>query len=153
MDFKTFISNIENSNMNSEKYEKTKKDIDVIKKCNQFSQIAYALNNNNPIACYVLGLVKLLYGERNESIALCDKAISIDPEDSYAYFHRGTVYSFLGQFDKAEKDFQTAIFTAKEETIKNSMKNTIAQLKKEKQKYETHVTNITNTKKGRELDI
>lgn len=44
-----------------------------------------------------------------QAIAALDRAIKIQPRDGYAYELRGHAWQMLGEHDKAEKDFSTAI--------------------------------------------
>lgn len=47
--------------------------------------------------------------DENLRLAIYDKIIAIDPQDSYAYCGRANIYKSLGQYDEAILDFTRAL--------------------------------------------
>lgn len=47
--------------------------------------------------------------DQNLRLALCDKIIAVDPQDSYTYCERANIYSNLGLYNEAVLDFTRAL--------------------------------------------
>ncbi|HUV02603.1 MAG TPA: tetratricopeptide repeat protein [Desulfobacteria bacterium] len=61
--------------------------------------------------CRVLRDVGIEYAKKNNPLAveIFDKIIQLDPEDARAYYNRGNAYRNLQQYDRAIKDYTTAL--------------------------------------------
>ncbi|MFH1428413.1 MAG: tetratricopeptide repeat protein, partial [Candidatus Margulisiibacteriota bacterium] len=57
---------------------------------------AIAVTDNNPIACYNLGLSLSKYGENGQAVVYFKKALEINPEDDLAYHNLGVIMSKEG---------------------------------------------------------
>lgn len=60
-------------------------------------------------ALYSRALVELKRGDERAALELFDRAVTADPADPLAYFHRGVARSKLGQSDLAIADFEAAL--------------------------------------------
>ena len=50
-----------------------------------------------------------MLGQQEKAIKEYDEAIRLDPERAEAYANRGLVYTFLGNGDLAQRDFDRAL--------------------------------------------
>jgi len=72
---------------------------------------AIELNKNYAEAYYNLGtlLMSRPFLLLNDAVKQFDKAIELNPNYAKAYNNRGMTYTYLGDFEKAKKDLETAL--------------------------------------------
>jgi non-specific serine/threonine protein kinase len=70
---------------------------------------ALSLEPNHFAANLQLGIFLRNYGLAHHSIKYFKKAIEINPLDPWDYAARGMAYTFIGEFENAAKDYQTAL--------------------------------------------
>jgi tetratricopeptide (TPR) repeat protein len=60
-------------------------------------------------SAYFGGLQRQIAGQHREAIPYYDKAIQLNPRHAEAYFHRGSAYAELRQYQRAIQDYNEAI--------------------------------------------
>jgi len=74
-----------------------------------FAQKALAINPDLSEAYVVLGLIKMLEWNWEESHRLLSRAIKLNPNDAYTHYYYGTILSFFNELDEAHKHLDIAI--------------------------------------------
>jgi tetratricopeptide (TPR) repeat protein len=69
---------------------------------------AVSLSPADPLAADLLGWARYFGGDLMGAKAALDRAVYLDPELARAHYHRGVVYSELGQLDSAWREYQRA---------------------------------------------
>lgn len=80
-----------------------------LEKAENLYKTALKINGNNWTARYQLARIDLINSRFANGVSEIDKALAIDPENKRAFYVRGLLDGYAGNYSEAEKDFQNFI--------------------------------------------
>lgn len=154
LDLDTYISNFNNMNLNQDATSEAARNIEIVKKCSQFANFAYELDNNSPVSCLALGMIKLIFGKQQEALELLNKSHNFDKNNMQTLIIRGVLHMIIEQQDKAREDFKTVLNNSHNQYEINRAKELLDRIENNIKLQSEHARLVSNTNKiARELDI
>jgi superkiller protein 3 len=78
-------------------------------KAHEIYQRILALQPDNAIAYYGLGVIQIKHGQPAEAAALLERSLRIDPRNAYAHYKLGKLRMMEGRVEEAARAFETAL--------------------------------------------